>query len=222
MLNRNNIVICANDVTQIGGISRVIHSTADAFSRQGYNVTLLGMNSVNDERSYVDDSDQTTRYRTIVPYTDHPPPRKENFEKWNRMRGEAVGYMRAFLDTIDISETVFIILHVYVMEHLVETGVQIGGDTGLAVMGMYHSSFDACQAVGDLPRVKRAYGQATRFLALTEQDRDKYASAGMSNASFIYNPVELLSEPGVIDWNNDRRRRSSTWAGSLRARMFRG
>lgn len=200
MANRRNIVICANDVTQIGGISRVIHSSADAFSRRGYDVSLLGMNSIGDERSYIDDSDQSSKYRTIVPYTANPPSRKQNFEKWNRMRGEAVGYMRAYLDSIDITDTIFIILHVYVMEHLVETGVEIGGEDGLAVMGMYHNSFDSCKLVGDLPRVQRTYSQATRFLALTEVDRDRYASAGMSNASYIYNPVELISSPERVDW----------------------
>lgn len=200
MVNRRNIVICANDVTQIGGISRVIHSSADAFDRRGYTVTLLGMNSINEDRSYVDESDQSSKYRTIVPYVSNPPSRKQDFNKWNRMRGEAVGYMRAFLDTIDISDTIFVILHVYVMEHLVETGVKIGGQDGLAVMGMYHNSFESCKLIGDLPRVQRSYGQATRFLALTELDRDQYASSGMTNASFIYNPVDLLSVPEKRNW----------------------
>lgn len=199
-MHRKNIVIGANDVTQIGGISRVIHSSADAFRDRGYEVTLLGMNSIDDERSYRESSDQTAEYQIVVPYTAIPPSRKEDFSQWNRMRGEAVGYLRAYLDSIDISETIFIILHVYVMEHLLEAGVKIGGDDGLAVMGMYHSSFESCRAIGDLGRVQRSYSQATRFVALTEKDRDEYASAGMTNASFIYNPVKLLTEPERRPW----------------------
>lgn len=205
-MHRKNIVICANDVSQIGGISRVIHSSADAFQNRGYEVTLLGMNSIDDERSYRDSSDQTAEYRIVVPYTANPPSRKEDFQRWNRMRGEAVGYMRAYLDSIDISDTIFIILHVYVMEHLLETGVKIGGDDGLAVMGMYHNSFESCRQIGDIGRVQRSYSMATRFLALTEKDRDEYASEGMTNASFIYNPVKLLTEPGVRSWADRERK----------------
>ncbi|WP_205677127.1 glycosyltransferase [Brevibacterium aurantiacum] len=160
------------------------------------------MNSIDEERSYRESSDQSSGYRIIVPYAGQPPSRKEDFEKWNRMRGEAVGYMRAFLDSIDVSDTIFIVLHVYVMEHLIETGVKLGGDDGLAVMGMYHSSFESCRKIGDLSRVQHAYSQVTRFLALTKKDRDEYAAAGMTNASFIYNPVKLLTEPEERPWED--------------------
>lgn len=192
---RNNIVICANDVTQIGGISRVIHSMAEGFSKQGYSVSLLGMNSIASENSYEDESNQSVLYPTAIAYTDNPPPRNKDFNRWNRMRGEAVGYMRRFFDGMDISDTILITLHVYVMEHLLETGVKIGGEDGLAVLGMYHNSFESCKMIGDLKRVKQSYSQATRFFALTEKDRDSYAAEGLTNASYIYNPVELLSEP---------------------------
>ncbi|WP_421629362.1 glycosyltransferase [Corynebacterium pseudogenitalium] len=171
---------------------------AKGFSLNGYQVTLLGMNSVSSSKSYVDESNQSSLYPVVIPYTENPPSRSENFDKWNRMRGEAIGYMRRFFEELDLSDTILITLHVYVMEHLIETGVKLEGEDGLAVIGMYHNSFDSCRDIGDLKRVKRSYSHARRFLALTQADRDKYAAAGMTNASFMYNPVELLTTPRVL------------------------
>lgn len=198
MHKRNNILICANDVTQIGGISRVIHAMADGFSDRGYSVSLLGMNSVDREKSYTEQSNRADQYEVIIPYTDNPPSRKQNLEKWSRMRGEAVGYLRRYFENVDLSDTIVIILQVYVMEHLKELDLPIGGDEGLAVLGMYHNSFKSCKDIGDLRRVKAAYSDINRFYALTEGDRDMFACEGMTNASYMYNPVELLSRPPVV------------------------
>ncbi|PLA36903.1 hypothetical protein CYJ46_11385 [Corynebacterium coyleae] len=171
---------------------------AEGFTQRGYSITLLGMNSIGQENSYEDDSDQASKYPVVIPYTDNPPPRNKDANRWNRMRGEAVGYMRRYFESIDLADTILITLHVYVMEHILETGVPIGGDDGLAVLGMYHNSFDSCRDVGDLGRVLRSYSRANRFYALTEADRDKYAVEGLTNASYMYNPVELLSRPSIL------------------------
>lgn len=206
MKKRNHIIICANDVTQIGGISRVIHSMAEGFEKKGYQITLLGMNSLNGDNTYQNESDQSTRYPVVIPYSEIPPARTVDSNRWNRLRGEAVGYMRRYLESIEISNTIMIVLHVYVMEHLLETGVKIGQDDGLAVLGMYHSSFESCKKIGDLKRVKNSYQHATRFFALTQKDRDMYAAEGLTNASYIYNPVELLTQPAILS-HKDRSKR---------------
>lgn len=210
-VSRRNVILCANDVTQIGGISRVLHATADGFASRGYGVTLLGMNAIEPERSYQRSSDRAALYPVVVPYSENPPPRAKDAHRWNRLRGEAVGYLRRYLETIDLADTIIITMHVYAMEHLLETALLTGSESAPAVFGMYHNSYEGCMKVGDLGRVVRSYSKANRFLALTEGDADRFAAEGMTNVGHIANPVSLLSEPSMSSWHE--REKSVVYVG---------
>lgn len=207
-MNKNfrKIILCGNDVTQIGGVSRVIHCLAQGFVDLGYEVELLGMNQVDASISFSGESDKSADYPVSIAYMGQPPVRAENPEKWARMRGEAVGYLRRFVEEQDKETTLFIVFQVYVMEHLLETGLDFNAMTGYQVIGAYHSSYQGARITKDVVRVKKAYANITRFLTLTEADRDAFAREGMTNGSFVYNPVELLSTPPSLPWEQRQRR----------------
>ncbi len=200
------IIICANDVTQIGGVSRVVQTMGQAFRDAGYEVSLLGMNTADDAISYQGDSDKAADFPVSIAYPERPPVRAKDPARWLRLRGEAVGYLRRYLAEVRREKTIFIILQVYVMEHLLEAGFRPGEPGEPAVFGMYHSSYDSCVKVGDIERVREAYANATRFVCLTEVDRDKYASDGMTNVSYVYNPVQLMNEPEIPEWSEREKR----------------
>lgn len=197
----NKIILCANDVTQIGGVSRVIHTLAREFKNQGFEVELLGMNTVSQEISFELPEDIKNLPVTVA-YSAQPPAKSSNLERWSKLRGEAVGYLRRYFEEQDPESTLVIVLQVYVMEHLLETGIDFSATTGFKVIGAYHSSYIGCKASNDLNRVKRAYSDITRFICLTEKDRDLFALEGMTNGSYLYNPIELMSSIEIPAWTD--------------------
>ncbi|MFD0905024.1 glycosyltransferase, partial [Actinomadura sediminis] len=85
---------------------------------------------------------------------------------------------------------VVIVAQVWAMEW-----VRLADTSGLRVVGMTHESFEATRRSSRYGRVREHYAHADRLLALTAEDADAWARAGMTNAGHIPNPLHV--EPAV-------------------------
>ncbi|OLT37903.1 hypothetical protein BJF79_28615 [Actinomadura sp. CNU-125] len=85
---------------------------------------------------------------------------------------------------------VVIVAQVWAMEW-----VRLADTSGLRVVGMTHESYEATRRSSRHGRVREHYAHADRLLALTAEDADAWARAGMTNADHIPNPLHV--EPVV-------------------------
>ena len=72
----------------------------------------------------------------------------------------------------------------WAMEHLAELP-----HDAWAVIGQYHSSFEAAAAGRDLPRALRLYRDVDAVTLLTPADADAFRRAGLNNTGWLPNPL---------------------------------
>src|SRR3712207_3455939 len=122
-----NIFIVANNLEEIGGVQRVVHTYADMFSRAGHNVELIGIRHSDEPHVYVQDPP----YRVTVAYEGkfEPMPRRRDatglrvksraFEAAQAKRQAAVDRLNERFATVD--DGILIVAQVWAMQWVSET-----------------------------------------------------------------------------------------------------
>jgi glycosyltransferase involved in cell wall biosynthesis len=186
------VVLMANNVDEVGGAQRVVHVVAQGLAERGYPVDLVGVAPFVPRHEFV--SSPAFRRFVLMPDEWPPPPvgaglrarlRRSNRQR-KALRSRLHGLALARLSEVlaDGSPGVVVTAQLWAMEHLAEVP-----HDEWAVVGQYHSSYEAAAAGRDLSRALSLYEDVDAFTLLTEADAEAFRRAGLNNTSFLANPL---------------------------------
>jgi glycosyltransferase involved in cell wall biosynthesis len=194
--SRDVFIVC-NNIEELGGLQRWAHHLAGLLTGRGHRVTLVGVTDALERHDYGRD----LGYQRIVLHRHwRPPSMKWRPETpWGRLnlparsrdlwRTAALRQGAAHLtDLFQAARPggVVIAAQVWAMEW-----VRAADTTGLKVVGMSHESYRATLRSSRYARVLEYFAGTDRLLALTPEDADAWARAGMSNAGDMPNPLHV-------------------------------
>lgn len=197
------IVIIANNIDELGGAQRVANIVADHLAIRGYTVDLVGIAPFAPAHNYA--THPTVRRATLMsaPWPAPPPDNR----LWTRLRPsmrllvarraalrrEAAAALSALL--ADGPPGIIVTTQLWAMEQL--AGIP---HAGWAVIGQYHSSYEAAAAGRDLPRALDLYADVDLVTLLTAEDAVSFRRAGLNNVTSLANPLAFWPEqPGSSD-----------------------
>ncbi|GAA2423318.1 hypothetical protein GCM10010191_39100 [Actinomadura vinacea] len=205
---RDVFIVC-NNVDELGGVQRWAHDMAGLLTGRGHRVTLVGVTRVSETRPAVHDHggsharaapyavetlhDSWTlpalkrRPRTLLARAD-PRAMLRDRRRSAAMRGGA-GRLAALLGAARPGGVV-IVAQVWAMEWVRLAGPR--ARAGLRVVGMSHESYEASRRSSRYARVRELFADADRLLALTAEDADAWARAGLTNADHMPNPLRAV------------------------------
>ena len=169
------ILIMANNVQELGGAQRVVHLLAQGLGSRGHDVVIIGV--VPHEAPHVYES--SPAYGTVT-LLDDPYPKDASARL--AQEGAATERLQRLLD--DGPPGIVITAQLWAMEHLKRC--RLGG---WAVVGQYHSSFEAARAGRDLPRAKAVYRDVDVFTLLCDEDSSSFRAEGFNNVVTMPNPL---------------------------------
>lgn len=205
-MTRPRIIIMANSIEELGGAQRVVHVLAQGLAGRGYPVDLVGVAPASPRHEYL--PDPQFRSVTLMSGEWPAPPRQDRFlDRWRpsvrralatraALRREAVGRLAEVL--ADGPPGIVITSQLWAMEHLAEVP-----HDDWAVIGQYHSSFEAAAAGRDLARAVRLYRDVDRFVLLTPADADRFRRQGLDNTTWLPNPLAFWPERPVTAEDRD-------------------
>ncbi|MBK9738014.1 MAG: glycosyltransferase [Actinobacteria bacterium] len=200
------VVIIANNVDEVGGAQRVVHVVAQQLALRGHPVDLVGVTPFEPRHDFV--AEPAYRRFTLMSQQWPAPPAKKGLSgalsvsarereaMRARLRREAVRSLAAVLD--DGPPGVIVTAQLWAMEHLAE--VQ---HDAWAVIGQYHSSYEAAASGRDLPRALALYADVDLFTLLTREDADSFRRAGLNNTTWLANPLAFWPELAVAARETD-------------------
>lgn len=192
------VVLVANNIGGLGGVSTFVRTMAREFTHRGYEVMLLGFDKVDAE---VDLSEFTsfTAFDAPTPSTVNPRTRVlgkadpaviVSRRRLAKLRERGRQRLQPVLPQFD-SRTALICTQVFGMEQLLDAGFDPSDRSGPLTFGQHHSSFQAANARGYVRRILAAYKDIDRFVALTEPDARNFQLAGIPSVSAIPNPLDM-------------------------------
>ena len=199
----------ANSIEELGGAQRVVHVLAQGLAERGYPVDLVGVAPASSRHEYL--ADPQFRRITLMPAEWPSPPRQDRFlDRWRpsvrrtlatraALRQQAVGRLPEVL--ADGPPGIVITSQLWAMEHLAEVP-----HDDWAVIGQYHSSFEAAAAGRDLARAVRLYRDVDRFVLLTPADADRFRRQGLDNTTWLPNPLAFWPGQPVAAEDRDASR----------------
>jgi glycosyltransferase involved in cell wall biosynthesis len=201
------IVLMANNIDEVGGAQRVVHVVAQQLGLRGYSVDLVGVAPHPPRHEYVDDP--AFRRFTLMPEEWPAPPKDSRLvtrltpsvrrliAKRADLRAAAIARLREVL--ADGPPGIVVTAQLWAMEHLAEVP-----HDGWAVIGQYHSSFEAAEAGRDLSRALDLYRDVDLVTLLTPEDADRFRKAGLNNTDWLPNPLAFWPpEPAGPDGDVD-------------------
>ncbi|MDI1290154.1 MAG: glycosyltransferase, partial [bacterium] len=211
-MTKPRIVLLANNIDELGGAQRVANVVADHLARRGYSVDLVGIAPYSPSHAY--DVDPSVR-RTSLMSAEWPPPPPDG-RLWTRLRpsmrrliarraslrAEAISGLGTLLRSGQPG--VVVTMQLWAMEHLAEVP-----HSEWAVVGQYHSSYEAAAAGRDLPRALDLYRDVDLVTMLTSEDARSMQRAGLNNVQSLPNPLSFwpdvaveasLAEIGVVTY----------------------
>ncbi len=205
--DRPRIVLMANNIDEVGGAQRVVHVVAQQLGLRGYPVDLVGVAPHPPRHEYVDDP--AFRRFTLMPEEWPPPPKDSRLgtrltpsvrrviAKRAALRATAIARLGEVL--ADGPPGIVVTSQLWAMEHLAEVP-----HDEWAVIGQYHSSFEAAEAGRDLPRALALYDDVDLVTLLTPEDADRFRRAGLNNTDWLPNPLAFWpQEPAAPDGDAD-------------------
>lgn len=185
------IVLCANNIAELGGAQRVVHLLADGFHRRGHDVLAVGITPYADPHSYQGEYEQQTLMSDIWP---KKAPQTERTR--SQLRSAAVSGFVEILREADEEGGVIITAQVWAMEILADALAAVSPQVRECwrVIGQYHGSFAAAASGRDLGRILRSYSKVAVMTALTDEDRAAFANAGLNNVRSMPNPLAFWPE----------------------------
>jgi len=205
-MTKPRIVIMANNIDEVGGAQRVVHVVAQHLGQRGYPVDLVGVTPFEPRHEFV--AEPAFRRFTLMPEPwPAPPPIKglrgsmdpttrRTLAARESLRAAAVTRLGEVLANGPVG--VVVTAQLWAMEHLADVP-----HDGWAVVGQYHSSFEAAAAGRDLPRALDLYADVDLFTLLTPEDAEAFRRQGLNNTTWLANPLAFWPpEPAPMRVND--------------------
>jgi glycosyltransferase involved in cell wall biosynthesis len=198
-MTRPRVVIMANNIDEVGGAQRVVHVVAQGLAERGYPVDLVGVAPFTPKHEFV--TDPAFRRFTLMSEPWPPPPApglRNRFRADNRRRRSARPRLRAEAiarlgDVLaDGPPGVVVTSQLWAMEQLAEVP-----HADWAVIGQYHSSYEAAASGRDLGRALALYRDVDLFTLLTGADAEAFRRQGLDNTTSLANPLAFWPEQPV-------------------------
>jgi glycosyltransferase involved in cell wall biosynthesis len=197
-MTKPRIVLIANNIDELGGAQRVANVVADHLARRGYPVDLVGIAPFAPRHDY--GIDRSVRRSSLMSVEWPAPP--PDGRLWTRLRpsirrliatraalrAEAIASLDVLLRSGPPG--VIVTTQLWAMEHLAEVP-----HAAWAVVGQYHSSYEAAAAGRDLQRALDLYADVDLVTMLTAEDAHAMRRAGLNNVDWLPNPLSFW--PGV-------------------------
>jgi glycosyltransferase involved in cell wall biosynthesis len=174
------ILLMANNVQELGGAQRVVHVLAQGLADRGHDVVIVGITPHPVPYCY----QVNPSYREVT-LLDGPYPKPSAA----RIQLEAVAMSRLQSLLDEGPPGVIITAQLWAMEHLERCR-----RNGWAVIGQYHSSYEAAAAGRDLARAKAVYRDVDAFALLCDEDAAAFRAHGFWNTVTMPNPLATWPE----------------------------
>ena len=190
------VLLTANDLGGLGGVSTFIVAMAREFARLNYEVSLVGFDCVGTAAGFdefetltVFDEDSTDMpsSRDYLLGVRDPRFRLRRREVQQKRRHQ-LAKLQPVLSDLD-SETAVVCAQVFAMENFLEAGFKPRDRRGPIVFGQHHESFRHARSGTYLRRMLKSYSDIDRMVALTQTDADLFTLAGIPATTAIPNPV---------------------------------
>jgi len=204
----SDVFIVCNTIHEVGGVQRWAHRIGELLAERGHRVHLVGVFAVrepNDRIGGREDGGVTYQQSVIHPDLRGAKPKPAllsrianpfafvRYKRWEAVQRAGATRLAALFDAAaDPADTVVICAQVHAMEW-----VRLAAPHGLPVIAMSHESYAAANASSRGRRVRRYYGDAARFVSLTEADAREWTRAGMNNATAVPNPLPIPTLGGA-------------------------
>ncbi len=207
------IMICANNIDELGGAQRVVHLLADGFHRRGHEVTAVGVTPYEPAHPMPGGFDR----RVLMP--DVWPKKSAQTERIRaNLRATAVSQLVELLRTNGHEPGVIVTAQVWSMEILADALAVLNpaARARWKVIGQYHGSFAAAASGRDLARVLRSYQDVSIFTALSDEDAAAFTAAGLRNVRSMPNPLAFWpTQPAELSAGEPVHEPTLTYLGRL-------
>ncbi|MYW64730.1 glycosyltransferase [Streptomyces sp. SID8379] len=190
-----DLFLVANTTDELGGVTAWTHQMARLFRSAGHRVHVIGVHESDLKMAVPERPDYpVTALYPSHPLTARPMRGRRRFSVRARRREArriaakkvAVAKLDALLGAAPAGSVV-VVTQVWPMEWLREI------DTAhLTVIGMSHESFAYTRACHRYDWVKRHYPHVDRWLALTQEDADRWTAEGLNNVGAMPNALAHL------------------------------
>lgn len=190
------ILICANNIDELGGAQRVVHLLADSLHRRGHDVTAVGVTPYEPAHEIEWDCSRQVLMPEVWPKKSAQTERIRA-----NLRATAVAQLVELLRSIGPEPGVIITAQVWSMEILADALAVLSPSVRerWKVIGQYHGSFAAAASGRDLARVQRSYRDVSIFTALSDEDAAAFTGAGLRNVRSVPNPLAFWPpEPAAL------------------------
>jgi glycosyltransferase involved in cell wall biosynthesis len=190
----------ANNIDEVGGAQRVVHVVAQALAERGYPVDLVGVTPYSPRHEYL--ADPGFRRFTLMsePWPAPPPDAglttrlrpsvRRRIARRSELRSQAVSALGRLL--ADGPPGIVVTSQLWAMEHLAEVPHE-----DWAVIGQYHSSYEAAASGRDLARALALYADVDTVSLLTPEDAESFRRAGLNGTTWLPNPLAFWPEEPV-------------------------
>ncbi|HEV8025092.1 MAG TPA: glycosyltransferase [Candidatus Nanopelagicales bacterium] len=180
------VLVCANNIDELGGAQRVVHVLADGLQRREHQVTAVGITPYKPAHSMPGDFER----RVLMPEV-WPKKSPQTERTRANLRKTAVAQMLELVRSIGDEPGVIITAQVWSMEIVADALAMLTPQVRerWKVIGQYHGSFAAAASGRDLARIVRSYREASVFTALSYEDGAAFTRAGLRNVRSMANPL---------------------------------
>ncbi len=205
----NTYIITANNIQELGGAQKIAHTLAQGFADRGHTVHLVGITPVAEPHDYAQSGDY--HVHTLMPAI-WPMKDSQQAGQRTQLRAGAVAQLRVLLESCGSANV--IATQLWSLEILLDA--RSDNSWKFPIVGQYHGSFAAAAIGRDLRRIQKIGGQCAYFAALTGEDAEAFADAGLTNSIAQPNPSSL-SKAQLLSANTTQRGTTIDFIGRLSA-----
>lgn len=179
------ILLCANNIDEVGGAQQVVHVLAGGLLARGHDVELVGVTPFEPRHDF-----ESMCPRTVLMSKPWPAKTAQTERARSQLRTQAVSRMVELLKGAE-QPSVIVTAQVWAMEIVADAMAALAPSARArwSVIGQYHGSFAAAASGRDLARILRSYASIPVFTALTGEDADAFTRAGLNNVRVMPNPL---------------------------------
>jgi glycosyltransferase involved in cell wall biosynthesis len=196
-----HVFIVANNIEEIGGLQRVVHTLADGFARRGHDVELIGIVPGPGPRR-ISPVDPAYRMLTLSPrgepreWRPRRPvdrlriPSRLRERRRRRMHAQSVARLNERFRAV--ADGIVIVGQIWAMQWVADADTR-----HLRVIGMSHESYEASRGLVPTARNSTRYQRIMRYyppvdhvLFLTAADARKFEADGLCSVGAMPNPLQ--------------------------------
>lgn len=203
LVKPRHLFLVANNITEVGGLQRVVHGLAGAFAAAGHDVEVLGIVAHPTPYPYRTDGYRTFElYDTVEPRPWRPTTLRDAVDLRAHRRERARRRLHAHaVERLSrrfraVPDGIVICTQAWAMDWVAEA------DTAhLRVITQSHESYEASRGLtpasrgsARYARIWRTYQDADLFLLLTQRDADRFERDGFNNVAVMPNPLTFYPD----------------------------